>query len=156
MEYTEGIINEKETIIYPADYEKAGNSYLMVIVAIIVGIPLPIINLIASVIYHLGNRKSSYFVRWHCIQCVLSQVILLPFNSIAWGWTISILLNKSELSIYYGICLFAVILLNIIEFAAIISTASRVTKGENIRWAVIAPITDLLCSKKNKNPYNFY
>ncbi|QYJ67825.1 hypothetical protein [Flavobacterium litorale] len=158
MEYTEGVVKDKETVIHvhPNDYEKAGNSYLMAIVAVIAGMPLPIINLIASGVYYLGNLKASYFVRWHCIQAILAQTIIIPFNSIAWGWTLSVMLNKTEPTLYYGIYLFAVILLNIIEFVAVINTASRVNKGENVRWIIIAPLTDKLCSKKNKSPYPLY
>ena len=37
--------------------EKASNSYLMSLIAIIAGIPLPIINLIATLIFYLGNRN---------------------------------------------------------------------------------------------------
>ena len=43
----------------PGDHEaeKASNSYLMSLIAVIAGLPLPIINLIATVIFYLGNRK---------------------------------------------------------------------------------------------------
>ena len=78
---------------------------------------------------------------------------MIPFNSVAVGWTISIILNNREVTIYYGIYLFAVILFNIIEFFAVIITASKVGKGQNVRWFLIANITDLLCSKKDRNPY---
>ncbi len=153
MEYTERVIKEEKAIIHPNEYERASNGYLMAIVAVIVGLPLPIINIIASVIYYLGNLKSSYFVRWHCIQAILAQMVMIPFNSVAVGWTISIMLDKKEVTIYYGIYLFAVILFNIIEFFGVIITASKVAKGNNVRWFLIANITDMLCSKKNKDPY---
>ncbi len=153
MEYTEEAINKEQAIIHPSEYEQASNGYLMAIVAVIVGVPLPVINIIASFIYYLGNLKSSYFVRWHCIQAILAQTVMIPFNSVAVGWTISIILNNREVTIYYGIYLFAVILFNIIEFFAVIITASKVGKGQNVRWFLIANITDLLCSKKDRNPY---
>ena len=46
--------------------ETASSSYLMSLVAIIIGLPIPIVNLAATAIFYLGNRKSTYFVRWHC------------------------------------------------------------------------------------------
>ncbi len=153
MEHTQGVINQKEIVIHQEEYKQASNSYLMAIVSIVAGLPLPIINIIASLIYYLNNLKSSYFVRWHCIQALLAQTVMVPFNSVAVGWTISIILNRREVSIYYGIYLFAVILFNIVDFFAVISTASRVGKGKNVRWFIIANITDVLCSKKNKDPY---
>ena len=51
-------LSEEET-------ESASNSYLMSLIAIIAGLPLPILNLLATFIFYLGNRKSTYFVRWH-------------------------------------------------------------------------------------------
>ena len=102
------------------------------------------------------NLKSSYFVRWHCIQAILAQTIMIAFNSLAWGWTLAVILDKKEPTLYYGIYLFGVILFNIVEFFAVIITASKVGKGENVRWFLIANITDMLCSKKNKDPYRIY
>ncbi|MDP1993761.1 MAG: hypothetical protein Q8K40_00805, partial [Ignavibacteria bacterium] len=62
------MISIKPFTYKPDEYEaeKASNSYLMSMVALIAGLPLPIINLIATVIFYVGNRKGSYFVRWHC------------------------------------------------------------------------------------------
>lgn len=43
--------------------ESTSSSYLMSLLAIIVGLPLPIVNLLATLIFYLENRKSTYFVR---------------------------------------------------------------------------------------------
>ena len=56
--------------VHPNEYEKASNAYLMAIVAVVAGLPIPIINLIASVGFYMGHRKSSYFIRWHSIQAI--------------------------------------------------------------------------------------
>ena len=52
----------------PNDHEseRASNSYVMSLLAFMVGLPFPIVNLIATLIFYLGNRKATYFVRWHC------------------------------------------------------------------------------------------
>ena len=47
-----------------------------------------IINLLATLIFYLGNRKGTYFVRWHCTQALLSQLSLLFMNSFGFWWTI--------------------------------------------------------------------
>ena len=36
--------------------EKASNSYLMYLVAVIAGLPLPILNLLATLVFYMGNR----------------------------------------------------------------------------------------------------
>ena len=143
----------KEEFIYPQEYEQAANSYLMSVVAIIAGLPLPIINLIASVGYYMAHRKSSYFVRWHCIQAVLAQAIMIPFNSIAFGWTLAIFLERKEVTLAYGTYMFLIVFFNVFEFFAVIYTSLKVKKGIDVRWPVIAGITDSLCSTENRDKY---
>jgi len=172
MEHTEGTLKNKP-LIYPYEYEQASKSYLMAVVAIIAGIPLPVINLIASIGYYLAYRKSTYFVRWHCIQSVIGQALLIPFNSIAITWTVKNIYYNSErlfsngsdnidldainffqvTSSYFFPYITFVILLNIAEFIIVIRTASRVANGNNVRWWGIARLTDMICSKKDRNPY---
>lgn len=175
MEYKQRIMKEeiKERFIYPHEYEQASNSYLMAVISVMAGLPLPIINLIAAVGYYLGNRKSTYFVRWHCIQSIIGQALLIPFNSIAFGWTVGIILNNRYSLLYsdhdsdgvlvtnfyngtssaYWLYIYFIVLFNLIEFIAVIYTAAKVRKGHNVRWPVIAGITDKLTSKENRDIY---
>jgi len=141
------------TQLSPHDWEQASNSYLMAVVAVIAGLPLPIINVIASVVFYLTHLRSSYFVRWHCIQSILSQAIMTPFNSTAIAWSLKLLINRQEPGFYFFIYLFAVAIFNLIEFFTVIITAAQVRKGINVRWFLIANLTDALCSKQNRDPY---
>lgn len=179
MEYTEGTLKETTNHLtaplHSQEYEQAGNSYLMAIVAIIMGLPLPILNLIAAGGYYLAYRKAAYFVRWHCIQSAIGQAVLIPFNSIAVAWTLGLIMrfntftvenidNEAEVASQtlcgffgagtgYWLYVIFIIVLNITEFIVVISTASRVKNGHNVRWWGIAPIVDRLCSKEDRNPY---
>jgi uncharacterized membrane protein len=136
MEYNERIVKEQapETYIFPHEYEQASNSYLMAVVSVIAGIPLPIINLIAAIGFYLGHRKSTYFVRWHCIQSIIGQALLIPFNSIAFGWTIGVIFGNREASTAYWIYIITILWFNIFEFIVVLYTASKVRNGHNIRW----------------------
>src|SRR4249920_3463609 len=104
-------------IIRPDDYEseKASNSYLMSLLAIMVGMPLPIVNLIATIIFYLGNRKNSYFVRWHCTQALLSQLMVLVMNSVGLSWTLRIIFTDLMVSDAYIGYIITVVLFNITE-----------------------------------------
>ena len=171
-------MKDKTEYIYPNELEAASNSYLMAVIGLMVGLPLPIVNVIAALIFYSAKRKASYFVRWHSTQAVLAQVVLLPFNSFALAWTISIFFcnvfptgifnhlpqryytvtnipydSITSAGLYYWLYIAFIVLLNIFEFIAVMTTASRVRKGENVRWFVIAGITDVLCSKENRDPY---
>ena len=125
--------------------EKASNSYLMSLVAAIAGLPLPIINLIATFIFYMGNRKGTYFVRWHCTQALLSQFSLLFMNSFGFWWTISIVVTDDPITNNYIAYLFTVLIFNIAEFAATIYSAIQTRKGEHIRWWLYGDLTNLIC-----------
>jgi uncharacterized membrane protein len=127
------------------ELESASNSYLMSLIAIIAGMPLPILNLIASVAFYFGNRNSTHFVRWHCTQALLSQLCVFFVNCIAFWWTISIIFFDDEMTENYIIYIVAAIIFNLIEFIATISTAIDVRKGKHVKWPVLGTLTDDIC-----------
>lgn len=130
------------------EVERASNSYLMSLIAIVAGLPLPIINLIATFIFYINNRKSTLFVKWHCTQALLSQLSMLFINSYGFWWTISIILDKKEANDQYFAYLIVLILFNLIEFIAIIYTAIQVRKGKHIEWWLYGNLANLICNKK--------
>jgi uncharacterized membrane protein len=124
--------------------EKASNSYLMSVVSLVVGLPLPIMNLLATLIFFFGYRRSTYFVRWHCMQALLSQFSLLFINSIAFWWTVSILFDKETITNEYITYMVAVVVLNLIEFIATLYAAVQVRKGKHVYWWLYGPMADSL------------
>ena len=131
----------------PDDHEaeKASNSYVMSLIAIMGGLPLPIINLIATLAFYLGNRKGTYFVRWHCTQALLSQLFLLPFNSAGFWWTISIIFTPETISSRYIAYIITLIIFNLAEFIGTIYSAIVTRKGRHVEWWVIGGLTNLIC-----------
>ena len=86
-----GEISEREK-------EDAMGAYLMMFAAVAIGLPLPVINLIASVIYYFINRKKSKFIHFHSLQALLSQI---PTTLINWAlviWAVSIFFTDLTLS----------------------------------------------------------
>lgn len=140
----------------PAEHEKekASNAYLMSLIMFIVGLPLPILNLLATLVFWLGYRRSSYFVRWHCTQALLLQLSLLFINSYGFWWTLSVLLGDETLSNAYFAYLFTAILFNISELVTTIYTTIATRKGKNIRWWFYAALTDRVC--KPQTNQNFF
>lgn len=133
----------------PLDHEaeSASNSYLMSMIAIIIGLPLPIINLLATLFFYLSNLKSTYFVRWHCTQALLSQLSVLFINSYAFWWSISILFSDEKLSSNYLAYILIVILFNLIEIITTIYTAIQTRKGIHVEWFFYGTLTNLICRK---------
>lgn len=127
------------------ELESAANSYLMSLLAAMAGLPFPIVNLLGTVLFFFANRKATYFVRWHCMQALISQFPLFCTNSILFWWTVRVLAGWQEISSFYFAYLFTVIIFNVIDFIATIYTAVRVRKGMQVEWYVYGGITDLMC-----------
>jgi uncharacterized Tic20 family protein len=127
--------------------EKASSSYLMSLIALVAGLPLPIINLIATFFFYIANRKGTYFVRWHCTQALLSQLSVLFMNSVAFWWTISIIFRDESVSNNYISYLLVVVIFNLFEFIATIYTAIQTRKGIHVEWWFYSNLTQLICKK---------
>lgn len=128
-----------------SESEKASNGYLMSLIAIMAGMPLPILNLLATFLFFLGNRRGTYFVRWHCTQALLSQAFLLPVNTIGFWWTMNIIFGDFSLDNRYISYVLLVFLLNIGELFATIYSAIQTRKGRHVEWWFYGPLTHLIC-----------
>ncbi len=120
--------------------EKASNSYLMSMVAIMAGIGLPLFNLIATFIFYMANRKEAFFVRWHCTQALFSQFLLLLFNAPAFAWLMTIIFGNNEFNNNFFAYISVVLLINLVEFIATIYTAIQTRKGIHVEWIIIGPL----------------
>jgi uncharacterized membrane protein len=127
------------------ELEKASNSYVMSLVAIIGGLPFPIINLIATLAFYVGNRKGTYYVRWHCMQALLSQFSVFLVNTVGFWWTISVILGYESISNHYIAYLFTILMFNAAEFLGTIFTAIKARKGVHVEWWFYGDLTNLIC-----------
>lgn len=141
------MIRTKQFAYEPGEHEAetASSSYLMSLVAIVAGLPLPIVNLIATLFFYIGNRKSTYFVRWHCIQALLSQLSMLFINSFGFWWTVSIVFTDEKITNNYIAYVIAVIIFNLTEFIATIYTAIQTRKGIHVEWWFYGDLTNVIC-----------
>lgn len=133
-----------------SELERASNSYLMSLVAVIGGLPLPILNLLASIFFYLGNRKSTPFVKWHCTQNLLSQFGLFFLNSTGFWWTVSVIFYDEKVTNGYFSYMITLIIFNLVEFISTIILASRTRKGIHAQLFLFSDITNILV-KKDEN-----
>lgn len=143
--------NEPDHLPVPAEFEaeNASNSYIMSLLAITGGLPLPVINLFATLIFFLGNRKATYFIRWHCLQALLSQFSLLVVNSVATIWTLFIIFGSEEISSNFISYIITILIFNLVEFIATIDAAMKTRKGIHVEWWFYGGLTNLLCRKES-------
>lgn len=137
----------KDFFYTPAEHEskKASYSYIMSLIAVAGGMPFPLLNFLATLIFYLGKRKSTYFVRWHCTQALISQFTLFLLNSFGFYWTLSIMLGTSTLTNSFIAYLIIVIFANLTEFVATIITSIQANKGNHVEWWVYGSLTNQIC-----------
>jgi uncharacterized membrane protein len=71
-----------------SERDDAMAAYLMMFASLAVGLPLPLINLIASLVYYLVNRKASRFVAFHSLQSLLSHLPIALANGGLVAWVV--------------------------------------------------------------------
>ena len=102
--------------------EDAMGAYLMMFAAVAIGLPLPIINLIASIIYYFINRKKSRFIHFHSLQALLSNIPTTLINWVAVIWGVTIFLKEDwhittefwAYLVFAGACTFLYFIISII------------------------------------------
>jgi hypothetical protein len=129
---------DENTLPTEHEAEAASSSYLMSLIAIIAGLPLPIVNLIATLIFYLANRK-------HCTQALLSQCSLFLINSYGFWWSMSILFREPTITSNYIAYLLAAFIFNLTEFIVTVYTAIQTRKGIHVEWWFYGGLTKLLC-----------
>ena len=109
--------------------EDASGAYLMMFAATAIGLPLPFLNMIASVVYYFVNRSKGRFVQFHALQSMYSQLIISAINSYLAIWAIAnFVYNKSFTNVFWGF-LIAAVVFNIIYFVYSIIGAVRAHRG---------------------------
>ena len=125
--------------------EKASTSYVMSLVAMIAGLPLPIINLLATFVFFLGNKNGTYFVRWHCMHALLSQFSLFLINTCSFWWTIKIIFTPTTISNEYIAYMITVLIYNFAELIVTIYTSIQTRKGNHVEWWFFGNVTNIIC-----------
>ncbi len=110
--------------------EDAMGAYLMMFAALAVGLPFPILNLVAALIYYFVNRSKGRFVHFHLLQSLYSQIPTTLLNVVLVGWTIRILFFNVELTNLYWGYLAMDLTANLIYFIFSIIAAVKSRKGQ--------------------------
>jgi len=121
--------------------EDAMGAYLMMFAAIGAGLPLPIINMLAAIIYYYINKHKSLFVRFHALQSLFSQIPVSILNAIAVIWAIRILFFNLPFSDIYKGYLIMVVIANIIYFIFSIIGALKSRKGRMYYFLFFGPLS---------------
>ncbi len=126
--------SEEKTLPQPddissAEKDDAMGAYLMMFAAWAIGLPLPILNLIAAVIYFYVNKKTSRFVAFHALQSLLSKIPVTLLNVALIVWLLRILITGLSFSSGFFILLAVMVCSNILYVIFSITALVRARKG---------------------------
>ncbi len=129
---TEGkVILPQPEEISKREKEDAMGAYLMMFAAMGAGLPLPLINLLASVIYYFINKKSSRYVAFHSFQSMITQIPISILNGVVVFWIIRILVfGNAQFSTSFFVYLGFVIIWNIVYMILSIIACIKARKGQ--------------------------
>jgi len=91
--------------------EDAMGAYLMMFASLALGLPVPLFNVIASVIYFFVNRKNGPFVAFHALQALITHIPVVLLNAGVIGWLIGILVVSPNnfIPAFFGYLFFTVL-----------------------------------------------
>lgn len=120
--------------------EDGMGAYLMMFAALAFGLPLPVINLIAALIYYFINRKKGRFIHFHCLQSFLSQIptTLLNWGLLYWGFQVYFFHNYGESNLFFAYIVL-VIIANLIYVIFSIIAAVKARKGNFYYFVFFGP-----------------
>lgn len=134
------------------EMESASTAYVLTLMVVMVGMPLPIINLIACIGYYFSIKSKSFFVRFHAMQAMTSQAFIILMNSVALSWTLKIIFSDTIYSkIYFGYVA-TVILFNLMDYILNITAAVRARKGRMFRFTFFGMLSYMLTKKYLNTP----
>lgn len=112
--------------------EDAMGAYLMMFAALAVGLPLPVLNLVAAIIYFYINKKKSPFVHFHALQSLLSQIPTSLLNAGLIFWSVRAFFFDWEFSDLFWGYFWTVITANILYVGFSIYAAVKARAGEMV------------------------
>lgn len=114
--------------------EDAMAAYFMMFASLAAGLPLPIINIIAAIIYYYLNKDKGRFVQFHSLQSLLSQIPVSLINAVAVFWLASVIFSESLMSLNNNFLIYIifVIIVNISYFGCSIYAAIKARSGRMV------------------------
>jgi uncharacterized Tic20 family protein len=110
--------------------EDAMGAYFMMFAALGLGFPLPLINLIASLIYFVIHRRKSRFVAFHALQSLISHLPVAAFNVALIVWLLWILATTTHFASEFFVFLVFVAFANILYIVYCVVALTRARKGQ--------------------------
>lgn len=110
--------------------DDAMGAYFMMFAAWGIGLPLPLLNLVAALIYFFVNKKTSRFVAFHSYQSLLSQVPVSLLNAAAVAWLAAILIRDLGFAAPFFVYLIFAALVNLLYIVFSVVALMKARRGQ--------------------------
>lgn len=124
--------------------EDASFAYIVSVAIAVVGSPLPVLNLLGCLLYYLSLRKKSFFVRFHALQGLLSQVIAAGLGMVIVFWLFRILFTDTAMSASFLAFATMGAIVAVLDTAISIYAGVQANKGKLFRIEFIGYLTQWL------------
>ena len=109
--------------------EDAMGAYFMMFASLAAGLPLPFLNIVASVIYYYVNKKTGRFVQYHSMHALISHIPVAIVNTIAVVWGFLIIFYDYYMNINFKAFVAMSIVANLVYIVYSIIAAVKAHKG---------------------------
>jgi uncharacterized membrane protein len=109
--------------------EDAMGAYFMMFATAALGLPLPILNLVAAIIYYFLNKSKGRFVQFHTLQSLYSQIPVTLLNLGLVAWIITNLVKEYTFTEVFWGYVVMVAVANLVYLIFSIIGAVRARKG---------------------------
>ena len=109
--------------------EDAMGAYLMMFASVAAGLPFPVLNLIAAIVYYYVNKSDSKFVNYHALHSLFAQIPVSILNSVAVVWAITIFFNDRIFDQNFKGFVITIGVMNIVYFIFSIIAAVKSRRG---------------------------
>jgi uncharacterized membrane protein len=110
--------------------EDAMGSYFMMFASLAAGLPLPILNMVAAIIYYYLHKKKSRFIQFHTLQSLISQIPVTLMNAAGVIWFIVILAGDLYFTRNFKGYMAMLIIANLTYIIFSLVAATRARRGE--------------------------
>ena len=104
-------------------------SYLMMFGSSIATLPLPIVNLVAAIVFFLVHRNKSRFVAFHSYQSMLGQIPVSLLNMSVIAWAVYTFFNEGSWVLVGGYAALVGVV-NVVYMVISLIAASKAHKGQ--------------------------
>lgn len=142
------IIEHDPKLVTEREREEAANAYVMTLMAAMVGLPLPIVNLIACIIYYAVSKPKTIFAKYNVTQAIISQIPVICINSVGLTWTLKIIFSDTPISNLYVAYMATMLMANLLDYAANIAAAVKARKGKLVMLTLFGPLAWAIVNKQ--------